>query len=414
MGITVPIITLPSTHPLTFASDLYPLTVFQEAYLAERNGNPTASNYLLNGMNVKPDGSKGTRFTQTFTAGKKYLLRLINTSVENFMTVALDGHTMTVIAADFVPITPYTTNSVKINIGQRYDVIIEANQPVSNYWLRAMVGPCSRNANNGLGSIANGVISYSGASSALPTSKAPSITNTCADEPSSSLVPIVSTTVDSSTFASQVKALPAGHSAVTTANGTVFRWTLNGISEVINWSNPTLLDTAVGVSNQTTSANIITLPTANTWVFFVVESQMPMEHPFHIHGHDFFVLGTGSGTYSASHFSSLNFNNPVRRDVATLPASGYLVIAFKTDNPGAWLLHCHIAWHVSEGLSIQFLEVPSAIPALYPVTSAQMNTCANWKKYIAGGPVYAQTDSGLRRRGHMARHAHGGLGRKAF
>jgi FtsP/CotA-like multicopper oxidase with cupredoxin domain len=252
---------------LTPISDLYPLTVFQEAYFAERTGDPTASNYLLNGMNVKPDGSSGTRFTQTFTAGKKYLVRLINTSVENFMTIALDGHTMTVIAADFVPITPYTTSSVKINIGQRYDVIIEANQPVSNYWLRAMVGPCSKNANNGLGSTANGIVSYAGASSALPTSTHPSFTNTCADEPAASLIPVVSTTVDSSTFAAQVKTLPAGPSSLTNSNGTVFRWTLNGISEVVNWADPTLLDIASGQNNQTKSANIVTLPTANTWVF---------------------------------------------------------------------------------------------------------------------------------------------------
>lgn len=33
----------------------------------------------------------------------------------------------------------------------------------------------------------------------------------------------------------------------------------------------------------------------------------------------------------------LNGNNPVRRDVTMLPAAGWLLLAFKTDNPGAWL-----------------------------------------------------------------------------
>lgn len=33
----------------------------------------------------------------------------------------------------------------------------------------------------------------------------------------------------------------------------------------------------------------------------------------------------------------LNGNNPVRRDVAMLPAAGWMLLAFKTDNPGAWL-----------------------------------------------------------------------------
>jgi hypothetical protein len=34
----------------------------------------------------------------------------------------------------------------------------------------------------------------------------------------------------------------------------------------------------------------------------------------------------------------LNWNNPVRRDTATLPAGGWLAIAFSSNNPGAWLM----------------------------------------------------------------------------
>lgn len=51
-------------------------------------------------------------------------------------------------------------------------------------------------------------------------------------------------------------------------------------------------------------------------------------------GHDFWILASGTGSYSDS--VTLNTANPPRRDVATLPASGYVVIAFYTDNPGAW------------------------------------------------------------------------------
>jgi len=56
------------------------------------------------------------------------------------------------------------------------------------------------------------------------------------------------------------------------------------------------------------------------------------------HGHDFYVLGTGSGSYANADPNSLNYNNPPRRDVAMLPAGGWLAVAFQTDNPGAWLL----------------------------------------------------------------------------
>lgn len=51
-------------------------------------------------------------------------------------------------------------------------------------------------------------------------------------------------------------------------------------------------------------------------------------------------MGTGTGVFSDA--STLDYTNPVRRDVALLPAAGYLVIGFFTDNPGAWLMHCHI------------------------------------------------------------------------
>lgn len=39
----------------------------------------------------------------------------------------------------------------------------------------------------------------------------------------------------------------------------------------------------------------------------------------------------------------LNFTNPTRRDATMLPGKGWLIVAFRNDNPGAWLFHCHIA-----------------------------------------------------------------------
>jgi FtsP/CotA-like multicopper oxidase with cupredoxin domain len=62
-----------------------------------------------------------------------------------------------------------------------------------------------------------------------------------------------------------------------------------------------------------------------------------------VQGHDFLVVGRSpdaapaTQTKYAFDASMLNGNNPVRRDVAMLPAAGWLLLAFKTDNPGAWL-----------------------------------------------------------------------------
>jgi FtsP/CotA-like multicopper oxidase with cupredoxin domain len=59
-----------------------------------------------------------------FQSGKKYRLRLINTSAEGIQKFTIDGHNFTVIANDFVPIQPYTTNVITLGVAQRSDIIV--------------------------------------------------------------------------------------------------------------------------------------------------------------------------------------------------------------------------------------------------------------------------------------------------
>lgn len=80
---------------------------------------------------------------------------------------------------------------------------------------------------------------------------------------------------------------------------------------------------------------------------------MGVTHPIHLHGHDFAILAQNTTAYDPVNTpATFNFKNPPRRDVALLPGNGYLAIAFKPDNPGVWLLHCHIAWHSSSGMTV--------------------------------------------------------------
>lgn len=52
-----------------------------------------------------------------------YLLRLVNTAIDTHFKFMVDNHTMTVIAADFVPIVPYTTEVLDINMGRQLSII---------------------------------------------------------------------------------------------------------------------------------------------------------------------------------------------------------------------------------------------------------------------------------------------------
>jgi len=45
-------------------------------------------------------------------------------------------------------------------------------------------------------------------------------------------------------------------------------------------------------------------------------------------------------------------NKTVRKDTVIVPAGGYVVINFISDNPGYWFLHCHIEVHQLEGMAL--------------------------------------------------------------
>jgi hypothetical protein len=77
---------------------------------------------LINGMNTfGPDGSAnqtGERFSVTWEPNTTYLLHVINSAIQSSMVFYIDGHNFTVISNDFVPIEPYTTDVLHINIGK--------------------------------------------------------------------------------------------------------------------------------------------------------------------------------------------------------------------------------------------------------------------------------------------------------
>lgn len=53
----------------------------------------------------------------------------------------------------------------------------------------------------------------------------------------------------------------------------------------------------------------------------------------------------------------------MRRDTILVAPNGHAVLRFRTDNPGVWVFHCHIEWHVASGLIATFIEAPLEIQA---------------------------------------------------
>lgn len=242
-------------------TDWYYITAYQAAARAFQNGQagagpPIADNILINGT-AKNSAGGGSYFKVTIQAGKRYRLRLINTSVDTNLRVNLDGHPFSVIATDFVPIVPYNTSYIQIGIGQRYDVVFTANQTAGNYWFRAEAeGSCqSRNARAG-----RAIFTYSGQTVADPTSTAPTTLPAGCFDPVTT--PKIAKNVPSSTFAAQAKNLPVAFGPVA-ANGNTFLWTINGTSMSIDPGNPTIKYVAQNNNSFPQSYNVVQVPSTS-------------------------------------------------------------------------------------------------------------------------------------------------------
>jgi FtsP/CotA-like multicopper oxidase with cupredoxin domain len=169
-------------------------------------------------------------------------------------------------------------------------------------------------------------------------------------------------------------------------------WTMNGESFRGNYNEPILLLSNLGNNSYPDSPqwNVYNFG-SNSSVRIHITNPGFLAHPIHLHGHNMFVLDVGIGSWDGS--TVINPSNPQRRDVQLVPAGGYLVLQLTADNPGAWPLHCHIAWHVSAGLYITVLERPDDIAKLQ-IPSVMAQTCRDWAAFT-NKTVVDQIDSGL-------------------
>ncbi|RMZ88774.1 hypothetical protein DV736_g3991, partial [Chaetothyriales sp. CBS 134916] len=388
------------TYPIT---DWYYIPSFELGPLIQHGafpaGPPPGDNILINGTNVNTvDSDNPGEYSRVKLAkGTSYRLRIINTSTNDNFKIGLDGHLIQVISADFVPIRPFYTDWLFMAIGQRYDIVIHANEIVASYWFHVVPQDgCASNLNTN----ALAIFEYEGADSDTPPDEdrknAPP-TSDCAD-PNDLLVPFVKLNVPENgrTMPDSV-GLDVGFAVTQDSNQvTNVQWPLNFSAIQVPWQNPTLRRVLDNDFNFAPDMNVITLPHANIWSIWVIQAVAtavpPIPHPIHLHGHDFYILGAGTGIFNNS--EALTYKNPPRRDVALLPAAGYLVVAFITDNPGAWLVHCHIAWHISLGLGAQFLVRASDIPTAIPFPNDWFDECATWHDYYQN-TIYKESDSGL-------------------
>lgn len=74
------------------------------------------------------------------------------------------------------------------------------------------------------------------------------------------------------------------------------------------------------------------------------KSMHPMQHPIHIHGQRFLVVSTNGEQNK----------NLVWKDTTLIQTGDTVELLVQMDNPGKWLIHCHIPEHMEAGMLSQF------------------------------------------------------------
>ncbi|KAM3281973.1 hypothetical protein P3S67_027620 [Capsicum chacoense] len=70
----------------------------------------------------------------------------------------------------------------------------------------------------------------------------------------------------------------------------------------------------------------------------------------------FIIIAEGSGNFNPkADTAKFNLVDPPLRTTASVPVNGWAVIRFVADNPGVWLMHCHLDVHITWGLAMAFL-----------------------------------------------------------
>jgi multicopper oxidase len=237
------------------------------------------------------------------SGGERVRLRLMNPSSSHTYRVAIAGHRMTVTHADARPVQPVTVDALEIGQGERYSVIVAAENPGTWTIAGASVagGPPPARA----------VLRYRGtaaraaAEGELPTGLREGRLLSLDDLVSLEITGAAARAPDR-TFD-----LTLRHGMMMMAGG----WNIDG--------------------QRYPDADPLSIQQGERVRVNMTNMSMGI-HPMHLHGH-FFQVG-----------------NVLKETVIVPPHMGRRTFEFTADNPGDWFFHCHNLYHMESGMARVF------------------------------------------------------------
>lgn len=338
-------------------------------------------------------------------AGKTYLFRVINAGGLVSLNLAIAGHTMTVVKADGTFVDPLEVSSLEVNLAQRYSVLVTMDQdPEQSYWVaaqtRGQTGFAYLQYHNSTPPDSNSTMPehdttgakldamlFSKDVSSHPNAeilldevvpdRSTVIVTAQSLHPSSGRVWYTSNNVSNSLFLPKPLAVLAYEAVMDDAStswpDTVIPGTFVVPDEAPvtwNYSNTPRdegvssihLDNGIAVF-QFVQGEIVEMVFQNT----VSNRGSAGSHAWHLHGHEFYVIGQGTGTFDAEvDRASFNLVNPVLRDTFSVWDLGWTAIRFRANNPGVWPFHCTMAPHAVTGMGFNVITSPDLLPTPPP------------------------------------------------
>jgi hypothetical protein len=84
----------------------------------------------------------------------------------------------------------------------------------------------------------------------------------------------------------------------------------------------------------------------------IIQSNDGYQHPLHMHGHNIWVVDSFPKNQTTP---SLPTRPVLQGDTFLVTSTMAFRFIFVADNPGVWIFHCHIDWHLLEGMAMVFV-----------------------------------------------------------
>lgn len=371
------------------------------------NDEPVPDNPLINGRGVRNcndfkgwrcDSSNTSKPIFDLTAGQRHRLRFINVGAFAEFQIQIDEHPFYITEVDGTDVHPEPFHRLNILPAQRYSVIVDTNITTTDtYWLRArMVTHCFTTKNNRLQPEIRGIVRYISPNTKPLTSDPQSkewseaIEVQCRDLNTSALHPV-----------QHMKPPPADDFVTLRSNFMIGDWRLaRGFFNESTWhanaTHPSLyrfldakpelssLETPLAINDKAFDKehDFVLQTKGIRTVDISINNFDDGAHPFHLHGHKFFLVAQGRSGYPPTAATLDKYlqehsgilDNPLRRDTVTVEGYSWAIVRVVLDNPGLWTLHCHNTWHSESGMVMQLL-VQSEVVSGWKVDPKHRSMC---------------------------------------